>query len=847
MRMLDSEDLFLENIEKDGPVFFNEIYRELILENTETEKWDIVDNYFKLYLSGELTESKPVAKISEYVIENLDNYILINMAHIKLADGFKIFNNVVTNVFENFRDSPIPELVEKFKSFLNLHNDIVNKSVHFKENAFSRIFNTCILHMFDNFFWNDDIKNFNAWIADDCKMVFDFVLYLTTLKPEEDVIRIFVMHVSETFNMNVSKINLETPDKDVDDVDSDFVLMKMHNIAFLLLEKELAHKDISEIDYNYITDKNCLINWYVANNHDIIDLKTNYNILTQLFFVVLNSIRIFYIPVINRYNKYPDLIDQMQIFADTVLSSGGAQAEAYAYSIYGHKQTLIEMSKEINLIVNEFMKFDTKMADFYNIVSKWIRNYAKGLDVNDILREMSAYLNFYIENDLRRPIYDMVMQEINCNEEDKDKESDEQESDQNSEEEQDITEPEIDVLYCEKSIIKLALQIIRTQEFTSSISIRYMFAKNMKDYFLELSFGEFHYNRYMTAFIEGLVIIHNDVDACDDTLYSKLMAKMNIYNLLLGFLNKDKKNDNDDYHKKIIHTQFSNNSIQNLEINLRFISIVASDINELTQFMNDTFDELKNCKHKPGTDKYKKIARNVYEIFSLYNKHTKFIMLMLDIDSFVSLCKDQSVLSTIAIFMNICVYHLVENIKFNFDFTGINDKTKLSNQINAHSIALVAIIHRLFNINSIFIKMLKEDTKTYKLDNYKELSAYVMSLTCEGSGICNNIAEIVEELEKEDENETYITDMPDEFLDPLMFIPIKDPIMLPVKDNNIDMILEKSCLVKQLLINGENPFNREPLTLEDVEKYNEQESVKEKIKSFNDKLLSWKSTNIIKK
>jgi ubiquitin conjugation factor E4 B len=55
-------------------------------------------------------------------------------------------------------------------------------------------------------------------------------------------------------------------------------------------------------------------------------------------------------------------------------------------------------------------------------------------------------------------------------------------------------------------------------------------------------------------------------------------------------------------------------------------------------------------------------------------------------------------------------------------------------------------------------------------------------------------------------------DAPDEFLDPLMATLMSDPVELPSSHNIIDRITIK----RHLLNDPHDPFNRSPLTLEQV-------------------------------
>lgn len=69
---------------------------------------------------------------------------------------------------------------------------------------------------------------------------------------------------------------------------------------------------------------------------------------------------------------------------------------------------------------------------------------------------------------------------------------------------------------------------------------------------------------------------------------------------------------------------------------------------------------------------------------------------------------------------------------------------------------------------------------------------------------------------------------PEEFLDPLLYVPIVEPIMLP----DIKEIHDRVAIVSQIHESGCNPYNRKPLTLEQLEEYNKLPEIVEKIKDF---------------
>lgn len=69
---------------------------------------------------------------------------------------------------------------------------------------------------------------------------------------------------------------------------------------------------------------------------------------------------------------------------------------------------------------------------------------------------------------------------------------------------------------------------------------------------------------------------------------------------------------------------------------------------------------------------------------------------------------------------------------------------------------------------------------------------------------------------------------PEEFLDPLLCTPITEPIMLP----GIKEIHDRIAIVSQIHESGKNPYNRDPLSLDQLEEYNKLPEVIEKINEF---------------
>ena len=85
--------------------------------------------------------------------------------------------------------------------------------------------------------------------------------------------------------------------------------------------------------------------------------------------------------------------------------------------------------------------------------------------------------------------------------------------------------------------------------------------------------------------------------------------------------------------------------------------------------------------------------------------------------------------------------------------------------------------------------------------------------------------------------ETYDTDIPDEFIDPIMIIPIKQPIEIP----SVEIIVDKYTIYNHLIFNETNPFTNEALCVNDLEIYNNKVEVKERFENFVNTFNNWKT------
>jgi hypothetical protein len=84
-------------------------------------------------------------------------------------------------------------------------------------------------------------------------------------------------------------------------------------------------------------------------------------------------------------------------------------------------------------------------------------------------------------------------------------------------------------------------------------------------------------------------------------------------------------------------------------------------------------------------------------------------------------------------------------------------------------------------------------------------------------------------------------DYPDEFCDPISFMKINDPIMIP----DINYFFDISSITQHLNNNNTNPYTRKPLYLFDVYEYNNRPEIIYKVLEFKNKMFEYEKSIVV--
>ena len=96
-------------------------------------------------------------------------------------------------------------------------------------------------------------------------------------------------------------------------------------------------------------------------------------------------------------------------------------------------------------------------------------------------------------------------------------------------------------------------------------------------------------------------------------------------------------------------------------------------------------------------------------------------------------------------------------------------------------------------------------------------------------------------LENQSNIQKYTDDIPLEFLDPIMSTPINTPVELP--DSKV--VIDLDTITNHLVFSESDPFNRCPLTLDSLMKYNDSDETKNNISNFLNNFKEWKNRHTL--
>ncbi|CCE78652.1 Piso0_000678 [Millerozyma farinosa CBS 7064] len=262
-----------------------------------------------------------------------------------------------------------------------------------------------------------------------------------------------------------------------------------------------------------------------------------------------------------------------------------------------------------------------------------------------------------------------------------------------------------------------------------------------------------------------------------------------------------------------------------------FIRFIARMLNDITYLLDEAFNELNQIHNyqqetksrargmppnsEYGTDQeladnlssserkarsYVDLSNKSMELFKLFTKQTPEGFELTEIVDRLASMLDYNL--SVMVGPKCSNLKVEDPKKYNFDpKRTLSDLCEVYNNLSKQDRFLVAVAR---------------DGRSFDLKYFQKAVRILSSKTFTDPQIVKNFLDFGERAEKQrqedDDEEMELGDIPDEFLDPLMFILMEDPVILPGSKVSID----RSTIKTHLLSDPTDPFNRMPLKLEDV-------------------------------
>ncbi|CRK91993.1 CLUMA_CG005573, isoform A [Clunio marinus] len=279
---------------------------------------------------------------------------------------------------------------------------------------------------------------------------------------------------------------------------------------------------------------------------------------------------------------------------------------------------------------------------------------------------------------------------------------------------------------------------------------------------------------------------------------------------------------------------------------LRFINVLINDsiflldeslsnlqqIRELEEARdNGKWDSLPNNERQQNAQNLQMLG-NLARFDNILGRDTINILKLLTSETKGIFCH-ASMVDRIAAMLNYFLLHLcgpkqknfkVKN-KENFDFDPAN--------------TVKQICHLYLNLreSESFCLAVTQDGRSYSPELFKYAEKTLIKIG--GGDLITEIIEFSDKVQKieqrQRENDEALVNPPDEFLDPILSILMKDPVILPSSKVTVD----RSTISRHLLSDQSDPFNRSPLSMDQVIPDTELKKkieywIKERLQNYNE-------------
>ncbi|KAL1886274.1 Ubiquitin conjugation factor E4 [Paecilomyces lecythidis] len=287
----------------------------------------------------------------------------------------------------------------------------------------------------------------------------------------------------------------------------------------------------------------------------------------------------------------------------------------------------------------------------------------------------------------------------------------------------------------------------------------------------------------------------------------------------------------------LYRTKLKNQAQQNLDFFVRFVNLLLNDvtfvldesfgafmtIHDTQVLLNQSGSTMDPTQRQQKEEQLAAAQRNAKSYMQLTNMTVAMLKLFTDAlaDSFTMPEIVQRLADMLDYNLDAMVGPKSSNLRVdNLQEYGFSPRTLLSE--------LVDVYLNLMNKEN-FIYAVARDGRSYKPGNFEKAAEILRKWSLKSPEELKKweiLQKKVQAAKKEDEQaEEDLGEIPDEFLDPLIYTLMEDPVILPGSKVSID----RATIRSHLLSDPHDPFNRMPLKIEDVTPDTE---LKAKIEAF---------------
>lgn len=603
------------------------------LLNTSTNKKEVT-NYENLFLTED---------------EVFDNNIIRYLDHLDNNPDTQLWVHLVKYCKQN----EITNFIEKFVSFLvntKDNNTLINILTKLFEpidtnklpiNQTNKIFHMLIANIdVDN--WTDKITSVYIFL--------DMV----------DLLDRFINWSEQIENDYRAKKNIDINDRYMPGLPD----MRIANIVGILLTAWSFCDDGNlMIESTYIMDKACHIQWFTKKYNT----KTKYNIITKLFYSILNGLRVGIIPICYRYVSFGAEIDNLNNIIN-------GHHNIMLTRIYGNqKQQYEKYFNDAKQIINIY-DFPNLINAFYVGTYHILKTMRIDHDIiiDDIFNDMSFYMISY---------YDLYKKS-----------------------------------FLTKDLCHFLLELITTKTYTNSTSIKYDFITVISNIIIELNMSS--HNDLLTEYAQALIILYNDIQQTDIPIQQQISQQMNIQKFIIKTIGL--KNIN--FDNIIVHFL-----VNNINVARKMLHNILTTLSELDDINNKIFKELRHVRGITFRTSMimNDLEKDVFERVEMYVDILKFLdvfvkIINLDI-TLIDMLLSEEIMTSLVTTINQNVNQLctIYDFKGNLGFKYLVNK----NIDIGHYVSYIMNILNIINKHSDMAQF--RHGYLFNIENYDKLKKYV--------------------------------------------------------------------------------------------------------------------------